>query len=64
MEYIQLTWSNWNSVCDFVGKENFIEGTYLDNNNIPTKSFNIQLDKLGLFIKLNGKNTHYRRIYR
>lgn len=30
MDSIQLIWSNWNQVCDFVDLENFIQGTYTE----------------------------------
>lgn len=36
IEAIQLTWPNWSEVCDFVPKEAFIEGVYLDENFQPT----------------------------
>lgn len=59
MEYVQLTWINWNKVCNFVS-ENFIEGTYLTENNIPISDyganpFPINLDKLGLYLLINGE---------
>lgn len=37
VEAIQLTWSNWNEICDFVDKEYFGGGVYLDllGNEMP-----------------------------
>ena len=35
---IQLIWSNWDGICDFVPKPHFIKGVYLDNktfNELP-----------------------------
>jgi len=31
IEAIQLTWSNWNKICDFVPKPWFDRGVYLDD---------------------------------
>ena len=30
IEALQLTWANWNAICEFVPKPWFVEGVYLD----------------------------------
>ena len=55
MEFIQLTWTNWSHVCDFV-KGHFIRGTYLDDNTKqPLDNTNHTSETVGLFLKLNDR---------
>ena len=60
MEYIQLTWSNWNKICDFT-KKWFITGVYLDKNKQPlfgpydSPDYRTATETVGLYLKLNGK---------
>lgn len=30
MEHLQLTWTNWVNICDFIDKKNFITGVHLE----------------------------------
>lgn len=32
---VQLTWSTWNEVCEFVPDDQFVRGVYLDENGYP-----------------------------
>jgi hypothetical protein len=53
IEAVQLTWPNWNAVCDFLSKEAFGVGTYVDENGIPTEDAS---KRLGVHINtLEGK---------
>jgi hypothetical protein len=53
IEAVQLTWPNWNAVCDFVTEPHFGGGTYVDENGVPVKD---ATHKLGLHINtLEGK---------
>jgi len=58
IEAIQLTWSNWCEVCDFIDEKVFGGGTYLDDKTFePTDN---TTNTLGLYIKtLEG--THLAR---
>ncbi len=53
MEHIQLTWRNWNKICEFVSEDIFIEGTYLDSNN-KVSELNKDFTKIGLFLNINN----------
>jgi hypothetical protein len=35
IEAVQLTWANWNEICDFVPKPWFVRGVWLDENGVP-----------------------------
>jgi hypothetical protein len=35
IEALQLTWSNWGEICDFVPKPWFVRGVWLDDNGKP-----------------------------
>ena len=54
MEHIQLTFRNWNSVCDFT-HDFFIEGTYLDKNGNQIASYTNHFDNIGLFLKIDNE---------
>jgi len=58
-EHIQLTWRNWNKICNFIPKENFIEGIHLTTNNTPvdyeSDPFPVNLDKIGLKLNINDE---------
>jgi hypothetical protein len=43
IQAVQLTWSNWNAVCDFVPKPWFKVGCYLDADGKPTNDTNGRL---------------------
>lgn len=32
IEAVQLTWANWNAICEFVPKPWFVRGTWLDGD--------------------------------
>ena len=49
IEAIQLTWGNWNAVCDFVPHPHFKRGCYLDEAGQP-KPPEAGEGKLGLLI--------------
>ena len=56
IQAIQLTWTNWNAVCDFVPKPWFVKGVWLDKdgNPLPDGETNMQPSdntNLGLIIK-------------
>ena len=51
MKSVQLTWRTWSDVCDFVPKENFISGTFLDN----LKPVEYWTDTVGLELSINDK---------
>ena len=55
IEAIQLTWSNWNKICDFVPKPWFDRGVYLDNEGqvLPEGKTS---DKMGLLINTLESN--------
>ena len=48
VEAIQLTWTNWSAVCEFVPKPWFVRGCYLDENGHETQNSN---DRLGLILR-------------
>jgi hypothetical protein len=55
IEAVQLTWPNWNVVCEFVSKEAFGGGIYLEDETLEptTKEFT---HTLGLWIEtLEGR---------
>jgi hypothetical protein len=55
IQAIQLTWENWGHICDFIPKEQFGGGCYLNENNeiLPDNS---GYGKMGLLINtLEGK---------
>jgi hypothetical protein len=35
IEAVQLTWSNWNAICDFVPKPWFVKGVWLGKDGKP-----------------------------
>ena len=39
IEAVQLTWANWNAICDFVPKPIFIRGVWLDNSGAMLPEF-------------------------
>ena len=49
IEAVQLFWHTWNDVCDFVSKEAFGGGVYLDKNFQETE--NTAAPHIGLKIK-------------
>lgn len=56
IEAIQLTWANWNEICDFIPKPWFIRGVWLDNegNMLPEGETNPSASgntALGLLMK-------------
>jgi len=55
IEAIQLTWSNWNKICDFVPKPWFDRGVYLDDKGqvLPEGKTS---DKMGLLINTLESN--------
>lgn len=56
MEFIQLTWSNWSNVCEFVSKENFIIGVFLDDDTkLPIENDKHTSNTIGLLLKLNNR---------
>lgn len=48
IEAVQLTWPNWSLICEFVAKEYFGGGCYLDADGKETEDCN---GKMGLKIK-------------
>lgn len=53
IDAIQLSWANWNSVCDFISKDAFGGGVYL---NESLNVVEISTDKIGLHINtLDGR---------
>lgn len=52
IDAIQLTWANWNEVCDFVSAECFGGGVYLDKHQKPTKQ---ATEKNGVIYKYPGR---------
>lgn len=57
MQEIKMEWGLWNEICDFVPKEQFIEGVFLDENNRVTEDNdnNILKYRIGLKMYINGK---------
>jgi hypothetical protein len=37
IDAVQLTWQNWNEICDFVTKPAFAGGVWLDDEGRPTR---------------------------
>jgi hypothetical protein len=35
IDAVQLTWANWNAICDFVPKPWFVRGVYLHEDGTP-----------------------------
>jgi len=50
IEALQLTWDNWNKMCDFISEEAFGAGCYLDQNGNELTENNSS-DIIGLKIK-------------
>jgi hypothetical protein len=52
IEAVQLTWSNWGEIRDFVSKEAFGRGVWLDAEGNPTATsrFGKDNDDLGLLL--------------
>ena len=48
IEAVQLVWHRWNEICDFVPKDVFVTGCYLDDKN---NAVEYVTDKLGLKLK-------------
>lgn len=48
IEAVQLTWSNWSSICEFVSPEYFDGGCYLDKDGKETTDCN---GRIGLRLK-------------
>lgn len=60
IEALQLGWDNWNQVCDFVSKEAFGGGVYLDDKTFEPLPEGQTSNTMGLYIKtLEG--THLAR---
>ena len=55
MEKIKMEWNKWNVICDFVPKEQFVTGIYVDSNDKTSDIYNTTFHKLGLKIKINVK---------
>jgi len=55
IEAIQLTWSNWNKICDFVPKPWFDRGVYLDDKGQVFPEGKTS-DKMGLLINTLESN--------
>jgi hypothetical protein len=55
IEAVQLTWRNWNEICDFVPKPWFVRGTMLDEEGKPLPEgqyrFANNNEELGLIIR-------------
>jgi len=55
IEYLQLTWSNWSHICDFIDKENFITGVYLHDNTKCALPNNQSSNTIGMYMKIEEK---------
>jgi len=51
IEAVELTWGNWNTVCDFVSKEISKKGVYLDDSTLKILPEDRTSNTLGLLIK-------------
>jgi hypothetical protein len=55
VEAIQLTWQNWNAVCDFVPDSMFVRGVWLDKNGevLPVNDYRFTDDNsnMGLLVR-------------
>jgi len=53
MKSIQILWENWNDICSFVPKEQFVVGTFIDDkgNACDDAHYNI----LGLKLHINNQ---------
>lgn len=52
MQEIKMEWGNWNAICDFVSKDQFIKGVFLDEKGHESAN---ATNNLGLKIKINDK---------
>lgn len=50
IEAIKLGWNTWNEICDFIDREYFGEGVYLNKNNKILPEGQVS-GKIGLIIK-------------
>jgi hypothetical protein len=53
MKNLQLTWGTWSEVCDFIPKDIFIKGTFMDG----TKPVDYCTNTIGLELNINDKYT-------
>src|SRR5690606_28250907 len=51
IEAIQLTWPNWNAVCDFVPKPWFVRGVYVQPDGGYSDFNESDADRMGLLIQ-------------
>lgn len=65
IEAVQLTWQNWNEICEFVPKPWFVRGVYLDKEGSPLPDdqwrFGENNDDLGLIIRTLESNEFIAR---
>jgi len=52
MQEIKMKWDNWNAICDFVPKDQFIKGVFLNEKGKVSANAS---NNLGLKIKINDK---------
>lgn len=45
IEAVQLTWSNWDEICDFVPKPWFVRGVWLDESGNPMPDGSYRFEK-------------------
>lgn len=48
---IQVSFSNWSEICDFVPKTQQMRGTFLGRNRKPTEAANFDNFGMGLFLE-------------
>ena len=56
IEAVQLTWPNWNKICEFVPKPWFLEGCFTDGKSNVSETPKVGFEKLGLKIKTLESN--------
>jgi len=52
MEHLQLTWTNWGNICDFIDKKNFITGVHLDDISKCTLPNDQTSNTIGMYMKM------------
>ena len=55
IEAVQIKWGLWGELCDFVGKELFYGGVYLDQETSEELPEGKSSQKLGIKIKIANK---------
>jgi hypothetical protein len=65
IEAVQLTWANWNEICEFVPQSWFVRGVWLDQNGNPLPDnqwrFGEDNNDLGLIIRTLESNEFLAR---